>query len=141
MVGMENLVPRWLHREHDMVDDPIEPPPIAMLPEQTQPDDDAAIFGKAAVLHAQLARKLETAQVNLIEAEQKIAFLEKENSELRVQVLELQNNMQTLATQMDADRVFMSVVRRYLDARDIKSVPKKIRNGKTTNNAEPAPPT
>ncbi len=122
-----------------MGDDHIEPPPIATLPEPTQPDDDATIFGKAAVLHSQLRRKLEAAQIEIIEAAQKIAFLEKENSEMRVEILELNNNIQTLSSQRDADMQFMSVVRRYLDARDIKSVPKKPRNGNGNHKTKPDP--
>ncbi len=136
--GMESFVPRWFSKgDDDMGDDHIEPPPIATLPAFDVEDEKRHVIEQSAALWAEARHNQQKAQIELIEAAQKIAFLEKENSEMRLQILELQNNNQTLVSQRDADLQFMSVVRRYLDARDVKAVPKKPRNGNGNKSAPP----
>jgi hypothetical protein len=131
-------IPQWIknaRKEDDMSDDtPIMPPPIATLPEFTAHDEELSLMQRAAVLHAQLRRKIETANVELAESvlgrqgdQQKVAFLEKENADLRLGLFQSQNTIATLqADILDKDK-FMSLVRQVLDKYEIKAPPKKER--------------
>jgi hypothetical protein len=127
MVGMENLVPKWLgHGVHDMADDDrIEPPPIAQLPEprtpsgETEAERDARVYGEAAVradrirrlieAEAELRRTTEAENAELrneLEAERRISGL------LRLELSETQNNLQAIASQMaDYTESFQRIAR------------------------------
>jgi chromosome segregation ATPase len=158
MVGMENLVPKWLgHGVHDMADDDrVEPPPIAQLPEpkdtgeiyaelsrarsalpagESDAERDARIFGEAAVRTAELHRKIEAqgAQSEILRAE--IAELRKELEAERKQkalyeleLAETQNNLQTMAAHVAEYAESFQRILRECDRHGAKRAPKK--NGK-----------
>jgi hypothetical protein len=144
-------VPQWLsaHKEDDDVED-FTVPTIATLPE-TSPvpklsaqEEDAILVQRAAALHAQLKRSIETAQVELAEAvlgrqgdQQKIGFLEKETAELRLEIAQKANDIQTLQAQVEEYRRFMDVwkdmndkTRQVFDRFGVKGTPKKERKPK-----------
>jgi hypothetical protein len=149
MVGMENLVPKWLgHGVHDMADDDrIEPPPIAKLPEpitptgETEAERDARVYGEAAVradrirrlieAEAELRRTTEAENAELrneLEAERRISGL------LRLELSETQNNLQAIASQMaDYTESFQRIAREI--ERHGKRTPKKNgkKNGENSN--------
>ena len=141
-------VPQWIKtaRHNDDDDDMPSPPPVATLPEYTAHDEELTILQRAAMLHAQLRRMIDTTQVELAEsvlstqgAQQKIAFLEKENAGLRLDIVQLQNTIATLqADVLDKDR-FMSLIRQVLDKYGIKAPPKKERKPKPAK-LEASPP-
>jgi cell shape-determining protein MreC len=135
-----------------MPDDDMPPlPPIATLPaRQPEPsvqDEDKVIFGRAAVMLEQLKRDREDAlrceqelQVQLTEAVlarqsdvKKIEFLELENAELR-------NNIQTLQSDVENYRSFMSNVKKILDAFGVKAPEKKLRKAKSSVTIEAVTP-
>lgn len=107
-------------------------------------DEDKMIFGKAAVMLEQLKRDREAAiqreqelQVQLTEVVlarqgdvKKSDFLELENAELR-------NNIQTLQSDVENYRRFMSNVKQILDSFGIKAPEKKPRKAKTKQDSMP----
>ncbi len=137
-------VPSWIKAarkdDNDVLDDMPPPPPVAMLPEPIH-DEELTIMQRAAALHAQMKRNIETAQVELAESvlgrqgdQEKIRFLEKENGELRLDIATMQNTIATLQSQVEEYRRFMDVwkdmndkTRQVFDRFDIKGKPKKER--------------
>jgi hypothetical protein len=151
-------VPQWLsaHREDDDMED-FTVPPVATLP-PTNPvpafsahDEDAILVQRAAALHAQLKRSIETAQVDLAEAvlgrqgdQQKIGFLEKETAELRLEIAQKANDIQTLQAQVEEYRRFMDIwkdmndkTRQVFDRFGVKGTPKKERKPKAKKAEQP----
>lgn len=140
-------MPQWLaaRKEIDDMDDNFTIPPVATLPpsvpEFSAHDEDSMLVQRAAALHAQLKRSIETAQVELAESvlgrqgdQQKIGFLEKENAALRLDIAQQANNIQTLQSQIEEYRRFMDVwkdlndkTRQVFDRFGIKGTPKKER--------------
>ena len=104
-------------------------------------DQDKMIFGRAAVMLEQIKRERETAQVELAEAVlarqadmNKIDFLEKENAQLRLDIAQKLNDIQTLQSQIAEYRRFMDVwkdmndkTRQVFDRFGVKGSPKKER--------------
>jgi septal ring factor EnvC (AmiA/AmiB activator) len=149
MVGMENLVPKWLgHGVHDMADDDrIEPPPIAQLPKpkapagETEAERDARIFGEAAVRTAELHRMIEAqgAQSDILRAEiaelqQELEAERKQKALYELELSETQNNLQAIASQMaDYTESFQRIAREI--ERHGKRTPKKNgkKNGENSN--------
>ncbi len=118
-------VPQWLtaRREVDDMDDNFTMPPIAALPTATPVpefsthDEESMLVQRAAALHAQLKRNIETAQVELAESvlgrqgdQQKIGYLEKENAELRLVIAEKENTIATLQSEIGERRHFASMI-------------------------------
>ncbi len=116
-------VPQWLaaRREADDMDDDYTVPPIATspnaLPEFSTHDEESMLVQRAAALHAQLKRSIETAQVELAESvlsrqgdQQKIGYLEKENAELRLVIAEKENTIATLQSEIGERRHFASMI-------------------------------
>jgi hypothetical protein len=119
-------------------------PTVAALPvrqpEFTAQDEDKMIFGRAAVMLEQLKRDREDAlrreqelQVQLAEAVlshqsegKKVIFLELENASLR-------NDIQTLQSDVERYREFMSKVKGILDLFGIKAPEKKPRKAKKSS--------
>lgn len=124
-------VPQWIsaRREVDEMDDDFTVPPIATLPpaEFSPHDEESMLVQRAAALHAQLKRSIETAQVELAEAvlgrtgdQKKIALLE-------LDIAQLLNDKQTLQTDLlEKDRC-LSLLRQVLDKFGTKAPPKKDR--------------
>jgi hypothetical protein len=152
MVGMENLVPKWLgHGVHDMADDDTPPPlpTIAKLPEpitstgETEAERDARVYGEAAVradrvrrlieAEAELRRTTEAENAELrkeLEAERRISGL------MRLELSETQNNLQAMASQLvDYSESFQRIAREI--ERHGKRTPKK--NGKKNGENSNAP--
>ncbi len=142
-------IPQWLaaRRENDGMDDDYTIPPIATLPttpEFSTHDEESMLVQRAAALHAQLKRSIETAQVELAESvlgrqgdQQKIGFLEKENAQLRLDIAQQANNIQTLQSEIEEYRRFMNVwkdmndkTRQVFDRFGVKGTPKKERKPK-----------
>ncbi len=164
-------VPQWLsaRREIDGMDDDYTVPPVATLPQPKKElgpdgscpwpeisahDEESMLVQRAAALHAQLKRSIETAQVELAESvlgrqgdQQKIAFLEKENGELRLEIAEKANNIQTLQSQIEEYRHFMNVwkdghvkVGQVFDRFGVKGTPKKERKPRPKKERKVAAP-
>ena len=126
--------------------EPVMPVPRGW-PGSSPPLDEREIFGKAAVAFEQLKRDREEAQareaqlkIELTEAtlahesdRKKIGFLELENAQLR-------NDLQTLQSQVNDYRTFLSLQKKTLDAFNIKAPEKKPRAPKPKKeNGEPKP--
>lgn len=143
MTALQSLVPNWLRRGEDDIDDytlPPTPPPIATMPPPNVPpeisrhDEDKVIFGRAAVMLEQLKRDREAAQRREQELQiqitetllarqadaKKIDFIELENAELR-------NNIANLQAQVEEYRTFMGKLKQNFDTFGIKSKPKMPR--------------
>lgn len=114
-------VPQWIiaarKEDDDMPDHMPAPPPIAMLPAPA-PDEELTIMQRAAALHAQMKRNIETAQVELAESvlgrqgdQEKIRFLEQENSELRLEIATQQNTIATLQTELLDKNGFLNTLK------------------------------
>ncbi len=114
-------VPQWIkaRREDDEMEDNYTVPPVAALPpaSHSAEDEDAMLVQRAAALHAQLKRSIETAQVELAESvlgrqgdQQKIGYLEKENAELRLVIAEKENTIATLQSEIGERRQFASMM-------------------------------
>ena len=116
-------VPQWLaaRREDDGMDDDFTVPPVATLPpavpEFSTHDEESMLVQRAAALHAQLKRSIETAHVELAESvlgrqgdQQKIGYLEKENAELRLVIAEKENTIATLQSEIGERRHFASMI-------------------------------
>ncbi len=135
-------MPQWLaaRREADDMDDDYTVPPIATLPpavpEFSTHDEESMLVQRAAALHAQLKRSIETAQVELAEAvlgrtgdQKKIALLE-------LDIAQLLNDKQTLQTDLlEKDRC-LSLLRQVLDKFGTKAPPKKERSPKPKKKAD-----
>ncbi len=144
-------VPRWIaaRRENDDMDDDYTVPPVATLPstnhvpEFSTHDEESMLVQRAAALHAQLKRSIETAQVELAESvlgrsgdQKKIALLE-------LDIAQLLNDKQTLQTDLlEKDRC-LSLLRQVLDKFGTKAPPKPERKPrpKKKANRESADPT
>ncbi len=147
-------MPQWLaaRREVDDMDDDYTVPPIATLPpaNHSAEDEDAMLVQRAAALHAQLKRSIETAQVELAESvlgrqgdQQKIGYLEKENAQLRLDIAQQANDIQTLQAQIEEYRRFMNVwkdmndkTRQVFDRFGVKGTPKKERKPRPKKKAD-----
>ena len=113
-------VPQWLAARREDMDDDFTVPAIATLPttpEFSAHDEESMLVQRAAALHAQLKRSIETAQVELAESvlgrqgdQQKIGFLEKENAELRLVIAEKENIIATLQSEIGERRHFASMI-------------------------------
>ncbi len=116
-------MPQWLaaRKEDDDMDDNYTVPPIATLqnplPEFSTHEEESMLVQRAAALHAQLKRSIETAQVELAESvlsrqgdQQKIGYLEKENAELRLVIAEKENTIATLQSEIGERRHFASMI-------------------------------
>lgn len=141
-------VPHWIkfarREDDDMADDidmpPPPPPPVAMLPEPVV-DEELTIMQRAAALHAQMKRTIETAQVELAESvlgrqgdQEKIRFLEKENAELRLDIAQLQNDRATLQVDLTEKDRCLSLLQQVLNKFGTKAPPKKERKPKLKKN-------
>lgn len=162
MNALHSLVPSWLHRKDDDMPDEMPPlPNVAKLPERphdlsevnlsvpefSEADQDKMIFGRAAVMLEQLKRDREDAlrreqelQVQLAEAVlshqsegKKVIFLELENVSLR-------NDIQTLQSDVERYREFMSKVKGILDLFGVKAPEKKPRKAKSKVTIEAVKP-
>jgi hypothetical protein len=144
-------IPQWIsaHKQNNDAED-FTVPPIAALPtpdpapKLSAQDEDAILVQRAAALHAQLKRSIETAQVDLAEAilgrqgdQQKIGFLEKETAQLRLEIAQKANDIQTLQAQIEEYRRFMDLwkdmndkTRQIFDRFGVKGQPKKERKPK-----------
>jgi hypothetical protein len=143
MVGMENLVPKWLgHGVHDMADDDrIEPPPIAQMPGPRAPagesnaERDARIFGEAAVRTAELHRMIEaqgaqneTLRALIDELHKDLEAERKQKALFELELAETQNNLQTMAARMAEYAESFQRIVRECDRHGAKRTAKK--NGK-----------
>jgi hypothetical protein len=144
MVGMENLVPKWLgHGVHDMADDDTPPPlpTIAALPEprapagETEAERDARIFGEAAVRTAELHRKIEaqgaqseTLRAELAELRKELEAERKQKALYELELAETQNNLQAMAAHVAEYAETFQRILRECDRHGAKRAPKK--NGK-----------
>ncbi len=107
MVGMENLVTKWLHKKDtsEMIDDEIPPPPqiaIVPMPEPTEEERRLKVIADAHVFVAQLGheregyrRQIERLESEKIELEDKLKQEERKSGLLELELTQALNNIQT----------------------------------------------
>ena len=123
-----------------MADDNTPPlPTIVALPTplprgETEAERDARVFGEAAVRTDQLRRKIEAAGQRESELSERCESLQKKVDFLELENAEYRNTIQTLESDKYNKDQVLSKLRQCLDALDVKSPPKKIRNGKIKDN-------
>jgi len=144
MNALHSLVPSWLHRKDDDMPDEMPPlPTIATLPkapEFTDDDRKKLIMSQAAGFveeykrdREESKRRFDELQVQYTELvlaheseKKKSIFLELENASLR-------NDIQTLQSDVERYRDFMSKVKQILDLFGVKAPEKKPRKPKKSS--------
>lgn len=141
MVGMENFVPRWFHREEqDMADDQIPmPPPIATIPmpEPTEEERRLKTIADAHIFVAQLGQEREGFRQTIERLlSEKIDLENKLKAEiLRADLAELElskalNDIQTKEADFAEKERTLSLLRQVLDKFGTKAPPKPERKSK-----------